>query len=173
MTIPLMVLAVFSAFGGFMGFPHSSWLEGWLEPVIPAAVGEVTLGGGMEITLMIVSVLGAALGIAIAVGVFSDLKKADALGKQFSGIRKVLANKWYVDEIYDATIVRPIQALSNFTWKGFDVGVIDRIVVGFGRVSEFTGQTIRVVQTGSIQFYAFVLLIGIVLSVGYLIYGMA
>jgi NADH:ubiquinone oxidoreductase subunit 5 (subunit L)/multisubunit Na+/H+ antiporter MnhA subunit len=69
--------------------------------------------------------------------------------------------------------VRSIQAFSNFTWKRFDVGVIDRLVVGLGITTERTGETVRVVQNGSIQFYAFILLIGIVLSVGYLIYGIS
>jgi hypothetical protein len=52
------------------------------------------------------------------------------------------------------------------------VAVIDRIVLGFGRASEWTGQAVRVIQTGSIQIYALMLMIGIVATVGYLIYGL-
>ena len=87
-------------------------------------------------------------------------------------MHKILENKWYVDEIYEAVFVRPIHFLSDSLWKGFDVAVIDRIVVGFGRVSEWTGQAVRVIQTGSVQIYAFMLLLGVVVTVGYLIYGM-
>jgi NADH:ubiquinone oxidoreductase subunit 5 (subunit L)/multisubunit Na+/H+ antiporter MnhA subunit len=57
-------------------------------------------------------------------------------------------------------------------WKGFDVAVIDRIVIGVGKASEWTGQAVRVVQTGSIQVYALVLLLGVIATVGYLIHGM-
>jgi NADH-quinone oxidoreductase subunit L len=84
-----------------------------------------------------------------------------------------LENKWYIDEIYDAIFIRPIKALAEGLWKGFDVAVIDRVVLGFGRVSAWTGQTIRVIQTGSVQVYAFMFLVGFVVSVGYLIYGLA
>ena len=69
-------------------------------------------------------------------------------------------------------LIRPIYSVSVALWKNFDVAVIDRIVLGFGRVSEWTGQTLRVAQTGSIQTYALILMIGIVATVGYLIYGM-
>ena len=120
-----------------------------------------------------VSVLGAVIAISFALKLYADLSRAKALATQFAGIRKAMENKWYVDEIYEAVFIRPIRAFSEFLWKAVDVGVIDRVVLGFGKASEWTGQTVRVIQTGSIQLYAFVLLAGIVVSVGYLIYGMA
>ena len=94
------------------------------------------------------------------------------LRSRFSILHQLLDNKWYVDEIYEAAFIKPIHFLAETLWKGFDVAVIDRIVVGFGKVSEWTGETVRVVQTGSIQIYAFALLLGVVATVGYLIYGM-
>jgi NADH-quinone oxidoreductase subunit L len=174
MTFPLMVLAVLSAVGGFIGIPHHAWLEKWLEPVIPVHEGLSSgVSPGMEYVLMAVSLAGAVLGIAMAWQLYKDLLKAEAWAKRWAGLHKVLEHKWYVDEVYEALFVRPIQALSQMLWKGFDVGVIDRLVVGVGRVSEWTGQTVRVIQTGSIQIYALMLLIGIVATVGYLIYGLA
>ena len=92
--------------------------------------------------------------------------KSPSIEKRFAFFHKLLENKWYVDEIYEAVFVKPIGALSELIWKGFDVAVIDRIVVGFGRVSEWTGQTVRVIQTGSIQVYAVMLLLGIVVICG-------
>jgi NADH-quinone oxidoreductase subunit L len=174
MTFPLQVLAILSAIGGFMGIPHLSWLEHWLEPVIPAHdAAASTVAPAMEWLLMGVSVAGAVIGISFAFSLYRDLAKVDSLTKRFAGLHKLLENKWYIDEIYDALIVRPIQKLSVALWKGFDVAVIDRIVLGFGRVSEWTGDTIRVIQTGSIQIYALMLLIGLVATAGYFIYGWA
>ena len=127
----------------------------------------------MEWLLMGVSVAGAVARYRLRAGLYKNLAKADAAREaRFAVLHKLLENKWYVDEIYDAVFVRPIRALSESLWKGFDVAVIDRVVVGFGRVSEWTGQTVRVIQTGSIQIYAFMLLLGVVATVGYLIYGL-
>jgi len=167
-----MVLALLSAFGGFMGIPHMSWLAHWLDQVIPHHAGEGHVAPSMEWVLMGVSVAGAAIGIFFSLNLYKDLAKAEELRQRFAGLHKALENKWYVDEIYEAVLVKPIRVLSEGLWKGFDVAVIDRIVLGFGRVSQWTGQTVRVLQTGSIQVYAFMLLVGLVVTVGYLIYGL-
>jgi NADH-quinone oxidoreductase subunit L len=170
MWVPLAVLAVLSVIGGYIGIPHASWLEHWLEPVIP--VHEGAAFSGAEGGLMAASFGIALAGIGAALGLYSNLAQVRALGNRFAFWHKLLLNKWYVDEIYDALFVKPIVALSKGLWKGFDVAVIDRIVLSFGYVSEWTGQTVRVVQTGSLQVYALMLLLGAVLSVGYLIYGL-
>jgi NADH-quinone oxidoreductase subunit L len=174
MTIPLMVLALLSVVGGFIGIPHYNWLAKWLSPVIPAH-HELAPGvsPSMEWVLMGVSVAGAVVGIVFAWSLYKDLLKPAALAKRWAGLHKTLENKWYVDEIYELSLVKPVVAVSQALWKGFDVAVIDRIVLSFGRVSEWTGQTVRVIQTGSIQIYALMLLIGIVASLGYLIYGLS
>ena len=174
MIYPLIILAILSAFGGFMGIPHMSALEHWLEPVIPEHnIIAPNISAAMEWILMAVSVLGAVLGIGIALKGYSNIPKMEALAKRWAWLHKLLDNKWYVDEIYEAIFIRPLVGLSNLIWKGFDVGVIDRLINGVGKTSEWTGQTVRVLQTGSIQVYAFVILIGIVATVGYLIYGLA
>jgi len=156
-----------------MGVPHHSWIEGWLEPVIPVHEAAASAGSSMEFVLMGVSVAGAALGLLFALNLYKSLSKPAELAKKFAFLHKVLENKWYVDEIYEAVLVKPIRFLSESLWKGFDVAVIDRVVVGFGRASEWTGQAVRVVQTGSIQIYALMLLLGVIVTVGYLIYGLA
>jgi len=173
MTLPLMILAVLSVVGGFMGVPHMSWLKRWLEPVIPVHEGLAAgISPNMEWILMGVSVAGAALGLFVGLKVYADLKLVDRLSKRFKFLHKLLENKWYIDEFYDAVFIQPIKVVSTFLWKGFDNQVIDRIVLGFGRVSNWSGETARVVQNGSIQLYALLLVIGIIASVGYLIYGL-
>jgi NADH-quinone oxidoreductase subunit L len=171
MVFPLMVLAVLSAVGGFLGVPHQSWLEGWLEPVIPAHVASGNVSPTMEWVLMAASVLGALFGIGSAMKIYGNLEGVKLLSQRYSQLHRWTENKWYIDEIYEATMVRPIQGLSQMLWKKFDIAVIDRIVLSFGRVSQWTGQTVRVIQTGSIQVYALMLLLGLVATAGYLIYG--
>ena len=86
-------------------------------------------------------------------------------------IKQVLENKWYIDEIFHALIVSPIRKLSDFCWKVIDVAMIDRVVLGVGKATQWTGATLRVAQTGSVQIYAFMLLLGLVATTGYFIYG--
>ncbi len=174
MVLPLQVLAVLSVVGGFVGLPHLSWLSHWLDPVIPAhhSVAE-GVAPAMEWVLMGLSTVGAVGTIYLGLKFFSNLKRAEAFKTRWAWIHRVLENKWYVDEVYDAIIVRPLQAVANVIWKGMDVAFIDRIVLGVGHATAFAGQAVRVIQTGSIQVYAFVLLAGLVAMVGYLIYGLA
>ncbi|HCM40678.1 MAG: NADH-quinone oxidoreductase subunit L [Bdellovibrionales bacterium GWC1_52_8] len=174
MVLPLQILGVLSIIGGFIAIPHMSWIEHWLDTVIPAHdPASLIAAPSMEWVLMSVSVVGAALGIFVGFKLYADLKKAEELKLRFAGLNKLLENKWYIDELYEATIVRPIHALSVGLWKGFDIAVIDRTVLGFGRVSQWSGQALRVIQTGSLQHYALVLLMGLIASVGYLLYGLA
>jgi NADH-quinone oxidoreductase subunit L len=170
MTIPLVVLAILSIVGGFIGIPHMSWLEHWLEPVVPEHA-EFVAGATLEYVLMAVSVLAAAGALVFGWTSYSNLKKAEARKREHAKLHETLEHKWYVDEFYESAFIRPIYELSVKLWKGFDVGVIDRIVVGFGRVSEWTGQAARTLQTGSIQVYAVMLLLGLVLTLSYLIKG--
>jgi NADH-quinone oxidoreductase subunit L len=171
MVVPLIVLAVLSAIGGFIGVPHFSWLEHWLEPLIPVHEVAAASEGGMEWVLMGLSVAGAVLGGFGALKFYQDLAVVNALTKKFSPVHRLLENKWYIDEIYEAVIIGPIRKLSEILWNVVDVKFIDRIVLSFGRVSIWTGEKARVIQTGAIQVYALALLIGILAIVGYLIYG--
>ena len=80
----------------------------------------------------------------------------------------LLLNKYYVDEIYNALIVRPIFVLSNsFLWKLFDVKVVDGLVNGVAKSVEATAERLRRTETGLVQNYALGFLVGVVLIVGY------
>ncbi len=172
MTIPLVILAILSIVGGFLGIPHSSWLETWLEPVIPAHEAEsFTAGHSTEYGLMIFSTLVAVAAIAFAWKTYTNLKGADARKANHQKLHKTLEEKWYVDELYESAFIKPIYEISMSLWKSFDVAVIDRIVLGFGRISQWSGQAARTVQTGSLQVYAVMILVGLVLTLGYLVRG--
>ncbi len=171
MVVPLQILAVLATTAGLIGIPHLSWLGHWLMPI----VGHVHLREGVaessEWVFMISSTIVAAGGIAAAFAVYSNLKTAEGLRARFKTIHTVLANKWYVDEFYEALFVKPIAAISDFLWKFFDVKIIDKIVLSFGTVTNQSGALARGIQTGSTQLYAFMMLVGFVSIVGYTLYG--
>lgn len=172
MVVPLQILAVLSVVGGFLSIPHLSWIEHWLEPVMSAHGEATTVTPALEWVLMAVSVAGAALGIFSARKVYTDLAWVNEFKQHWLRLHLVMFNKWYVDEAYEAIFVRPINTLSVWFWKSVDVVLIDGTVLGFGKVSQWLGRTFRVAQTGLIQTYALVFVIGLFATVGYLLYGM-
>lgn len=170
MIVPLAILALLSFAGGYIGIPHMAWLEHWLEPVIPAhhAVHE----GNTEWILMGVSTVGAFVSMWFAFRMFKELSKVEAIRVKWNKLYNLLLNKWFVDEAYEATVVKPIHTVSMQLWKKVDVAIIDQIVLGFGRVSTFTGQTVRVLQNGSLQFYALMVVVGLIIFAGMVMYGL-
>jgi NADH-quinone oxidoreductase subunit L len=94
----------------------------------------------------------------------------ELLSTRFRGIYNLLLNKFYVDEIYDATVVTPISKGSEkLLWRVIDVGVIDWTVNALGRFVAFLSTSSRVVQTGAAQSYVFVFLVGVIAIVGWLV----
>jgi NADH-quinone oxidoreductase subunit L len=118
---------------------------------------------------MLVSSAVAAAGIAVAVYFFlKNRAAADRLAVRAAGVRRVLENKYYVDEVYDATIVQPIRIASEEgLWKVVDVRVIDGAVNGVADTVGGSGELIRRIQTGSVRGYAASLLLGVVFILGY------
>ena len=170
MAFVLVVLAVGAVVAGWVGI--GARFEHFLEPSFGAsvsAVNEVAVEGASETTLMIVSVVVALAGIAMAAYFFlANRAAADRMADRFAGVHRLLANKYDVDEIYDAAIVQPIQIVSeDGLWKGVDVGLIDRAVNGVGRTVAEGGDILRRVQTGSVRAYAASLFLGVVLILGY------
>jgi NADH-quinone oxidoreductase subunit L len=87
---------------------------------------------------------------------------------RFSGLHRLLEHKYYVDEIYDAAVVRPIRIVSeDGLWKGVDMRVIDGSVNGVGAVVDTSAEVLRRAQTGSVRVYAASLFLGVVLILGY------
>src|SRR6185436_9505829 len=142
MAIPLVVLAVGSIAAGWVGI--GGRFEKFLEPSFGEPVASVTPAvehsGSAETLLMLVSVAVAVAGIGLAFYFFlKNRPAADRMAQTFSGPHRVLENKYYLDEIYDAAVVQPVQIVSqDGLWKGVDVGVIDRLVNG---VAQFVGGT--------------------------------
>lgn len=180
MTIPLVVLAILSVFGGLLGVPHvlghylhiPNLLEHWLEPIFAAGTAMLPVHGGdhtaQEFMLMGASTVLAILGILFARNVYKNgLDKANGMAAKMSGLHKLLWNKYYVDEVYHGLIAQPILALSrDALWKIVDVVVIDGVVNGSARLVGATGSVIRKAQSGVAQNYALVMLVGIVVLIG-------
>jgi len=176
-TVPLMILAFFSLIGGLVGPPAWMWSrnywEEFLEPAFHYAYKGEHHGGAHSYTLEIGL---AAMVIALAVGsiylayriLVRKPEIADSLVKSHPGIHRLLTNKFYVDEIYDALIVWPIERLSRIVlWKGVDVSVIDGAVNGVASGMISWGQKLRKIQGGNARSYATWILFGAVVILLY------
>jgi NADH-quinone oxidoreductase subunit L len=185
MALALIVLAIGSVAAGYIGLPHAlgggNSLGTWLTPSF-TAVGEAAAGaaeaaesatvgeeGSLEMTLMVVSSLIALLGIGIASFIWLKRRQiADAMAARFSGIHRLLLNKYYVDELYDAAIVNPIVVVSTEgLWRGFDVKVVDGAVNGTAAIVNSGASVLRRLQSGSVRAYAGGTFVGVVLILGY------
>ncbi len=137
---------------------------------VPTAHEETAAGDERtELALMAVSSGAAIAGILLAVYFWLRRRDAaDSMARRFSGVYRLLLNKYYVDEIYDAAIVHPIRQLSTTgLWRGVDAGLIDGAVNGVGLAVRGTSGSLRRVQTGSVRVYAASLFIGVVLIIGW------
>jgi NADH-quinone oxidoreductase subunit L len=126
-----------------------------------------------ERMLMAISTGIAVAGIGIAM--FFWLRRpaaAAALARQFSGVHRLLLNKYYLDEIYNSVVVQPIKQLSTGAlWKGVDAGLIDGSVNGVGAGVQGFSMSLRRLQTGSVRTYAASLFLGAVLILGWYLWS--
>lgn len=165
-TFPLIVLAILSTVGGFISFPGHSWLNEYLKPIFIGAREEHHLDSTTFI-LMGVAVVGALIGIGIAYSNYIKKSQVPAEDNEITGFSKVLYNKFYVDEIYMAVIVKPIYAIASFS-KNFIETALSGFIFGLGKVTNMVGTQGRVLQNGSVGFYLFVFVIGTASIIAYL-----
>ncbi len=197
MTVPLMILAGLSVLGGFLGVPpEHGWFHGFLESVA-TPVGAVAheVGMGTLIGLMAVAI-GIALGGWGVAHYLYAIKPgtADVWSERFAGAYRTLLNKYYVDELYDAVIVEPCKRLGQL-WDWIDQHVIDRFIRGIGRGADVSAAGVtwtekhviyaglnvigyanhlaawswRKLQTGLVNHYAAVIVIGLFLLTHFLL----
>ncbi len=124
---------------------------------------------GTELALMGVSSLIALAGIGLATYLWLKHKEIPArLAAQYPGVHRLLLNKYYVDEVYDATIIQPIKVVSTEgLWRGFDVKVIDGAVNGAGYLVSGVSIVLRLLQNGSVKTYAASMFVGAVAILAY------
>ncbi len=179
MTLPLQILAFLSIVGGLViGFPgqlfhlkDASFIDRFVGPLILGTGGHGGEHGahavslGLEWGLVALSVAVAAGGILLARRWYKadpEFSIPKALAERFPFAYKLLLNKYWVDELYDAVIVKPLHSLANWCWKFVDVLIIDTIIVnGAAFLTELTGDLLRFLQTGNVRNYALSVAIGV------------
>ncbi|WP_336518067.1 NADH-quinone oxidoreductase subunit L [Pollutibacter soli] len=168
MTIPLVVLALLSVFGGFIGVPevlmkNGHQLENYLAPVFAQSTAKMHeehhLSHVMEYMMMFGVAAIILVIIIIAWNKFSRYQKTTA---EATGLGRVLENKWYVDEIYDTVISRPLLGFSSFLSK-FDKIFIDGIVNGVGRLVQYSSRQLRWIQSGQVGSYILIMVTATIL----------
>ena len=169
MTLPLSILAVLSMVGGFLGMPFQEGghiLDRWLRPVMegggvePVAVHEMSHSG--EWGLIGVSVAVAAFGIAMAFLAYLGRPGiATGLRQRLAGVHDTLENKYYVDEFYWASVVRPIHRGSIALWKFWDETIVDGTVNGIGHAAVVVSGILGLFQTGYVGTYALFVALGV------------
>jgi NADH-quinone oxidoreductase subunit L len=170
MTVPLIVLAVLSVVGGFIGIPevfaadaHS--LEHFLAPVFAesaklaehhhlSASQEYLMMGGSTAAIIIV--------IVLAVRRYRKYQLTDT---ENTGVSKVLEHKWYVDELYDAVIVNPLNALAGFFKNIVEKSGIDGLVNGAGKLVGYGSRQLRLLQSGQVGNYILVMVLAMVVFI--------
>lgn len=167
LTFPLIVLAILAAIGGLLSLPGHSWLNHYLAPLF-AKAHEAHHLGTTEYMLMGIATIGALVGIGIAYAKYIKQAQVPEEDEKITGFSKVLYNKYYVDEVYDAVIVKPINLLSRFFRDHIETALA-AIVFGFGKAANELSYQGKKIQNGSVGFYLFAFVIGFCAIVSYLI----
>lgn len=165
MTIPLAILAILSVFGGLLGLPEFLHLPNWMHDNLSSILfvdHEIGLSHQTEWILIGVAVLSALVSIYFAFTIY--LKKGFVPAeneKDQNGLVKAVQNKFYVDEIYDSIVRKPIDGLANMLHRVIEVKIIDSAVNGIGDLTRTAGSYIRLIQNGNVSYY----FIGIVVAI--------
>jgi NADH-quinone oxidoreductase subunit L len=187
MAVALIVLAIGSVAAGWIGWPHAlggnNAFHAWLQPAFAAparagaeaaeatgeAEGAEAAAASAELTLIGVSTAIAVLGIFIAWRIWVKRRIiADRFAATYPGLYRLLLNKYFVDELYDAAVVQPIKVASTEgLWRNFDVKLVDGAVNGVAAIVSASASTLRRLQTGSVRTYAGSLFVGVVVILGY------
>ncbi|HEY4231411.1 MAG TPA: NADH-quinone oxidoreductase subunit L [Thermoanaerobaculia bacterium] len=172
MTLPLIVLAILSIVGGWVGLPevfgeNANVFARFLAPVLPAIKGveeHAALPHATEWALMGVSVLVAATGLLLAWSwyVKGEGRTPARIAAASPGLYALVADKFRIDELYDALFVKPFYWLSRTLWKIVDVLLIDGVLNAGAFMVELTGDLLRFLQTGNARNYALTFLLGLV-----------
>jgi NADH-quinone oxidoreductase subunit L len=176
MTIPLIVLAVLSVVGGWIGIPHAlgefipghpaNWLEHWFEGSIMQPAGSQPGSVVVELALMGVSVSLAALFAILAYNFYIQNPDRPArLAQRFQGTHRLVSNKYFVDEFYFSKLINPLVDASKGLWAYVDVNFIDRATYLASDLVRGIGSAARTMQNGNMQQYALYIAMGVAATV--------
>ncbi len=173
LTLPLMVLALLSVFGGALNLPHwlpmSGGMEHFLAPVFEPAekVVHFAEGGATEFILMGFTTLGVFGSVGLAFMFYVSRPELPAqIAAKIPRLYTGSLNKWFVDEIYEAALLLPIVTVSRqVLWAVVDSQIIDGAVNGVGRVAVIAGELHGKIGAGRVQVYAISIALGTALIV--------
>ena len=174
MTLPLVILAFLAIVGGFVGIPHAfgghNLIHEWLSLDSVVNKGGVpehylhTVMDEFELPLAALSAGWAVLWSIIALWLYSNkMSTLESIAKRCKSGYQLLYQKYYVDEVYEFLIIKPIHFISkNFLWRGVDSGIIDGVLVnGSAKTTSVLGELVGMLQTGIINTYAFWFSVGL------------
>jgi NADH-quinone oxidoreductase subunit L len=172
MTVPLIILAILSTVGGFVGLPESwgvkSLISDFLHPVFAVAQGKI-IPEGSSGSISDMMLMGITVAVVLAAIMYArnkyvmhkDLPAED--GAKIPNIQRIIYHKYYVDEFYAALITRPLDKISVMLESIVEVKIIDNIVNTTGKFTQWVSGKLRLLQTGNVDFYLFAMVIGLVL----------
>jgi NADH-quinone oxidoreductase subunit L len=170
MTIPLVVLAVLSVVGGFIGLPHAvgesmhmhwHWLDHYLEGTVVMPAMHMDLN--TELMLMLTATLIAVGGIYYAWLIYAKRGEQALEDKQItSASHKLLLNKYWFDELYNAIIRKPVDAISAALNKVVEPKIVDGLVETTAASPDAAGSKLRLLQSGSLFFYILIFITGLI-----------
>jgi NADH-quinone oxidoreductase subunit L len=171
MTIPMMVLAALSVFGGMIGIPQllggSDRIQDYLAPIFAASASilkqhpsEVNVSS--ELALMLVPLILIFIVIYAAYLLFAKKRLVQLEDKPRSFFENLITRKFYIDELYEIIIQQPVSRLSIFFHDVIEIKIIDRLVNNTGNMIVWAGKNIRYVQTGNVGVYLFFMVVSII-----------
>ncbi len=165
-TFPLIVLAVLSTIAGFAGLPevfveNGHALEHFLAPIFAGSEKLKPAHHLDHSTEIIMMVSVTVLVLVTIIYAWTKFSRYGKTGTETAGLARVLENNWYVDEIYDAVIVKPLNAFAGFLNRFVERTFIDGIVNGVGRTIQYGSRQIRLLQSGQVGSYILLMVLGI------------
>jgi NADH-quinone oxidoreductase subunit L len=163
MTIPLVVLAVLSVVGGLVQLPHvfggHPYFSDFLKPVVPSIESADAALATKEIIILAATIIG----LVVIYFITKKYYTAPKTDVAYTGFRKFLANKWYVDELYDSMISKPLALVSKFFNGVVEKKGVDGFVNGVGRAIHYSSRQLRLLQSGNVGAYILLMVAGIII----------
>lgn len=174
MLLPLGILAAGALFAGYLGYDYfvgDGRADFWRDALFILPAND-TVGAAHHIPAWAVQLI---LAVAVSGIVFATLyymiatRLPEITAKIFKPLHTLFFNKWYFDEIYDVLFVKPASAIGRFLWTSGDQKIIDGLGPnGFAKLSHWGGRMFSKIQTGLVYHYAFAMIIGLIVLIGYL-----
>jgi NADH-quinone oxidoreductase subunit L len=179
MIIPLIILAILSAIGGFIGLPEGFGPHGLKTFLDPVFANEASVSGlhtvqtfSTEYLLMAISVVCVLLMVFLAWRKYASRQFVPAdKDVQRTGLISIIYNKFYIDEIYDFLFIRPFLWMSGMFHNVLEMKIIDPAIESIGRGTIIAGRKLRLLQTGNVGFYLFAMVFGIILIIVFNVFG--